>query len=281
MKFAFGYNTNGLAHHSLPQIIELCLKYGYQGIALTLDTHHLNPYTSALHEIQAFQKQLKQANLRVVIETGGRYLLDLERKHYPTLLHQPGAEKRLQFLEKALEVGQILGAEALSFWSGICPQEVSQEIAWQRLQDGIEKLLPKARQYQIPLALEPEPGMLIESMAQAMQLIQTFQDPFLGLTLDLGHLACVEAEPLDQYLYQAKYWIKNIHIEDIRGKIHEHLPFGEGEMNFIPLFKALNAIQYQGLINVELSRNSHNGPEQMKRSMAFLSEVEASSFSSI
>ncbi|MEK7485812.1 MAG: sugar phosphate isomerase/epimerase family protein [Planctomycetota bacterium] len=270
MKFSLGYNTNGLAHHTLEQCIELCSKYGYQGIAITLDTHHLNPLTSSKSEILYIQKLLRSRSLRVVIETGGRFLLDIERKHYPTLLHFPGFEKRLFFLERALEIADLLSAEALSFWSGILPKEVSSEMATERLTDVFQQLLKKAHQYQIPLALEPEPGMFVETVAQGLSWTQKFQDPLFGLTLDLGHLECVEPYPLEQHIILAAPWIKNVHVDDIRHKQHEHLPLGEGSIDFVPLLKALEKISYSGLLAIELSRNSHNGPEQMRCSKEYL-----------
>lgn len=269
MKFSLGYNTNGLAHHTLEQCIELCFKYGYQGIALTLDTHHLNPFTSSKTDIQSIQKKLHQHSLRVVVETGGRFLLDMEQKHYPTFFH-PEGERRLLFLERALEIADMLSAEAVSFWAGVLPSEISLEVASKRFEETLFRLLKKANTYKIPLALEPEPGMFVETVAQGLSWVQQFQDPFLGLTLDIGHLECTESHPLEQHILQTGSWIKNIHLDDIRHKQHEHLPLGEGTIDFVPLFKALETIRYQGLISLELSRNSHNGPEQMRRSKKYL-----------
>ena len=39
-----GYNTNGLAHHSLPAAIELLADLGYRSVAITLDHGCLNPF---------------------------------------------------------------------------------------------------------------------------------------------------------------------------------------------------------------------------------------------
>ena len=50
-------------------------------------------------------------------------------------------------------------------------------------------------------------------------------------------------------------------LEDIRGRAHEHLPLGEGEIDFPPVLRALAAAGYGGLVTVELSRNSHDAPE--------------------
>ena len=44
MSLRFAYNTNGAANHRLDDAIRLIADAGYDGIALTLDHHHLDPF---------------------------------------------------------------------------------------------------------------------------------------------------------------------------------------------------------------------------------------------
>ncbi|MEX0612526.1 MAG: TIM barrel protein, partial [Pirellulales bacterium] len=53
--------------------------------------------------------------------------------------------------------------------------------------------------------------------------------------------------------------LANVHVEDMRSGVHEHLMFGEGEIDFPPVIAALAKIGYAGLVGVELSRHSHEG----------------------
>jgi sugar phosphate isomerase/epimerase len=46
--------------------------------------------------------------------------------------------------------------------------------------------------------------------------------------------------------------------------------FGEGELDFPPILKVLADNKYTGLVNVELSRDSHRAPEVCRRSLEFL-----------
>ena len=48
---------------------------------------------------------------------------------------------------------------------------------------------------------------------------------------------------------------------------------GEGEIDFPPLFRALDEVRYEGLCLVELSRHSHAAPEMAARSIEFLRRV--------
>src|SRR3712207_2068801 len=116
-----GYNTNGFAHHRLDDALAILAELGYQGVALTVDHHVLDPYAAGWrHEAERVRGPLDRLGLRCVVETGARFLLDPRRKHQPTLL-SPAAEerdRRLDFLGRCVELARTLGAEAVSFWSG-------------------------------------------------------------------------------------------------------------------------------------------------------------------
>jgi len=64
--------------------------------------------------------------------------------------------------------------------------------------------------------------------------------------------------------------VANIHIEDMVPGVHEHLMFGQGTIDFPPIFRALRAIDYPGGVHVELSRHSHLAVEAVRASAAFL-----------
>ena len=59
----------------------------------------------------------------------------------------------------------------------------------------------------------------------------------------------------------------------MRQDTHEHLQFGEGEIDFSEIFNALKEINYAGLVNVELSRHSRNAVEAAGRAYNFLNSA--------
>jgi sugar phosphate isomerase/epimerase len=270
---SFGYNTNGFAHHDLVDCFDVLADLGYEGVALSLDSHHLNPYRSSPAEVARIASELRKRKLRVCVETGSRFILDPRRKHEPTLLSTDGRERRLDFLFRCIDIAADLGAEAVAVFSGMFPQGVALAEAWKRLTDAVVALLDRAAaRGGVPIGFEPEPGMFVDKLSRYDRLLELAGER-LRLTLDLGHVRCTERISIAEAVHQYAARIVNVHIEDIKGTQHLHLPFGEGDIDFPPALAALEGIGYRGLVHVELSRNSHDAPDQARRSIEFLRKV--------
>ena len=271
----FGYGTNGMADHRLDEALALLAELGYAGVALTLDHQHLDPYADDLDErVRRIAKRLDELRLSVVVETGGRYVLDPRRKHKPTLLSDDGRERRLDLLRRAIRIGADLGAEAVSFWSGTPDDETPEDVAWERLVQGCAALIAEADRTGVQLGFEPEPGMLVDDLDAFDRLSSALGgDPRLGLTLDIGHCRCLETLPVADCVRRAGDRIVNVQIEDMVRGVHEHLPFGEGDIDFPPVLAALVEVGYSGLVSVELPRHSHAASTQVARSIDFLQDA--------
>jgi len=140
----------------------------------------------------------------------------------------------------------------------------------ERLVQGCLRLCDYAAERNVRLAFEPEPGMFIDTMARFAELREKVEHPLFGLTIDIGHLHCLGETPIADHQRRWRKLLWNVHIEDMRRGVHEHLPFGEGEINFQPVFQALKEVGYAGGIHVELSRHSHDAVETARRALAFL-----------
>ncbi|MET8585193.1 sugar phosphate isomerase/epimerase family protein [Streptomyces collinus] len=275
----FGYGTNGLTDLRLTDALALLAGLGYDGVGLTLDHMHLDPLAPGLAgRTRRVAKRLADLGLGVTVETGARYVLDPRRKHGPTLL-DPDPEdraRRVDLLLRAVRVAADLGAHAVHCFSGIVPAGVAPDTAWQRLADSLTPVLEAAATAGVPLAVEPEPGHLLATLADFHHLRRLLGDPpALGLTLDLGHCQCLEPLPPADCVRAAAPWLRHVQIEDMRRGVHDHLPFGEGEIDFPPLLAALAAAGYRGLTVVELPRHSHAGPHHAERSLPFLRRAAA------
>ena len=267
-----GYNTNGFAHHRLDDAIEIIAELGYGGVALTPDVHHLDP--SAKDFATATEKlasRLRELRLKCVIESGARFILDPRRKHQPTLLSAHPA-RRLEYLGQCLQMATATCAECVSFWSGTSLNDTPAIELMKRLVECCKRLCDLAATANIRLAFEPEPGMFIDTMDKFAELHARVNHPHFGLTMDIGHLVCNGELPVSRHLVAWKDWLWNVHIEDMRVRVHDHVMFGEGEVDFADVFAGLRAANYQGGVYVELSRHSHDAVNTARKSIAFLQE---------
>lgn len=269
-----GYNTNGWGCHRWEDALEILAEIGYRSIALTIDYHCLNPYAPTLRqEIERMRRHLQRLQLECVIETGARYLLNPRLKHDPTLLSATPAERqrRIDFLIQCIDIAAELKAHAVSFWSGTPRESQPDSVYWERLISVCRLLCDHAEFRNVRLAFEPEPGMFLQTMSQFEQLAAAVDHRQFGLTLDIGHVHCIETIPLSDCVrhYAERLW--NVHIEDMVRGVHEHLFFGEGEIDFPPVLSALRECGYAGGVHVELSRHSHAAPQTAQAAFDFLS----------
>jgi sugar phosphate isomerase/epimerase len=273
--FLLGYGTNGFGDHPLPATLDVLDDVGYDAVALTLGFPHLDPFAPlAGDDVAALRRHLKRmrggAGAAVVVETGTRYLLDPLHKHRPTLVDRD-ATLRMRFLERAVEVAADLDARCVSFFSGILPDDADAADGWARLRDRVPALVEHAGERGVRLSVEPEPGMLVETVDDALRLHSDVgAPPELGITVDVGHCLVVEPEGVEGALRAAAPHLFNVQLDDMPPTHHEHRPFGEGSIDLPLVLATLADIGYTGVAAVELPRHSHDAPRLALDSRAAL-----------
>ena len=267
----YAYNTNGLAHHRLDDALLLLADSGYDGVALTLDVHHLDPYAAdALEQAKQLRRRCDDLGLGVVVETGARYLLNPRVKHEPTFVTAgpAGRARRLAYLRLACDLDEVLEAEAVSFWAGVPAPGVDRAQAWTWLVEGVAGLLDSHGSVGYALAFEPEPGMLVEDCDDWARL--QAEAPGLSLALDTGHCVVSGAyEPQDAVRAFASH-LGTVAVEGMRRGVHDHLPLDEGDVDLPAVLAALKDISYDKLVTLELSRDSHRAHDMVPRALATL-----------
>lgn len=274
MSLRLAYNTNGTQNHRLEDALELIAEAGYDGIALTLDVHHLDPFAPNLQARAAeLSRRLTRLDLGCVIETGARYLLDPRAKHEPTLVtpNAAGRARRVDFLCRAIDIAAICGAEAVSLWAGVA--RVQRATAWPWLVAGLREVLEHARRREVTVAVEPEPGMLIDTVDDFECLAGEIDG--LTLALDTGHCLVTGEHDPAAAVHRFAGRLGTVAIEDMRRGEHLHLPFGEGDMDVAAVLGALDEIGFGGLVCVELSRDSHRAHTMVAEAHAALRAAAA------
>lgn len=275
-RWVAGYGTNGFADHRLDDALDVMAENGYRAVALTLGHPHLDVLADGWRaRAQARAVDLAARGMRVVVETGARYTLDPRRKHRPTLVDRE-AELRMTFLRRAIEVAEILDADCVSLWSGVLPDDVTAEEGWALMVARLRDLVPFAAAHGVTLSIEPEPGMLVETVADALRLHADLDAPAnVGITVDLGHCVAVEPDGVVGALRAAGPLLRNVQVDDMLPGVHEHLELGTGALDLAAALRTLDELGYAGVAAIELPRHSHDAPRLARTSMEAIMAASA------
>ncbi len=140
-------------------------------------------------------------------------------------------------------------------------------VQWQALRSEVAHLV-KTKPASVALLFEPEPEMVLHSAWQLGELCHEFPGEVFA-NYDVGHGA-VLGENLGLSLRALGPYLRNVHLEDIAQRVHRHLLFGSGEIDFAPVFAALQTMGYAGDITPDLYPFCESPDEALAVSSAFL-----------
>jgi len=97
----------------------------------------------------------------------------------------------------------------------------------------------------VTLALEPEPLLVVGSSRDAIEVMEAVGSPQLKVNLDVGHAQITDDDPAAS-IRRLGAAVVHLHLEDIQGRVHRHLPFGRGDMDLDAIRQALLEVGYAG-----------------------------------
>ncbi len=123
-----------------------------------------------------------------------------------------------------------------------------------------------AGDYGVECLLEnvPNPTPYLLVTVDDFQLFDDEMTPHLDYVLDIGH-ANLTGEIYD-FMDAFGPQIKHVHVSDNEGEQDQHLPIGEGVIDWKSVIKALNGINYDGWLVVE-------SYEKMSESLSYLKKL--------
>ncbi len=198
-------------------------------------------------------------SLRLEIEGRGMHVSSFMPAffRYPHNLCSPNSivvQDTLDYVFQSMDNAVELGAPLLL----VCPPRLlfGQDAveAWDMLAKNLQLICERAHAYGIRITLEPVNKQvfdLINSVADAMRMIQYVNCDNLGIILDSGHLYLSD-ETIEQALTMAADRLFQIHVSDNDGKKQQNLIPGDGTFDFDRFFKQLRKIKYDGVVSAEL-----------------------------
>jgi len=176
----------------------------------------------------------------------------------PTWIEDSAAERqrRVEHTLNSIRVAADFGARTVSLQPGgpMIGTGLTRAEAGRRFAEGLEQCVDLARERGVILAVEPEPGLFIQTAAEYLEFKREYfrDEPAVQMNCDCGHLFCCGEDPAQVIREHAEH-ISHIHIEDIgKNRVHQHLTPGKGAMDFPAIFEAVERVRYRRPVTVEL-----------------------------
>lgn len=181
--------------------------------------------------------------------------------HWKVPLTDPDPAVRAACVSATIEaLGQAksYGADTVLLVPGVVNETTSYAAAYDRLVEGLDRLLPHAEDIGVSIALENVWNDFLLSPLEAAQLIDGFESPRLGWYFDVGNVMRYGRpvhwiEALSHRILRVdikEYSLARMNIEGPRKGFD--VPLGEGDIDWAAVNRALAAVGYAGWVSVEV-----------------------------
>lgn len=162
-------------------------------------------------------------------------------------------------LAETCALAQALGAAVVTVHSGHTASRISPAARSLALRDSLPQLDRLAAQHEVPIAMEVADHFLALT---EFGLLDELACEHLGICLDTGHI-CFDFSGRPAFAAYGdhagciKHWgarLRHVHLHDYKfAERRDHLSPGDGELDIDAILAALRAIDYPGLIHLELA----------------------------
>jgi sugar phosphate isomerase/epimerase len=279
MRLAF--STNAYLNYSFPEAVRRIASLGYRGVEVMADVPHAWPAFLLDEQKQALREALKKNDLAISnVNAFMMHAVNDPRQRYwhPSWIEPDPHYRRIrvEHTKRCLSLARELGAACITTEPG---GPVEPGASWSKaLRLFVEEIKPVADHAEkegVLLLVEPEPGLLLETMDQFLEFRRHVDSPAVGLNFDIGHAFCVGDEPATTIPRVAEH-IRHIHLEDIAAtRVHQHLVPGDGAIDFAATLRAIQSIGYGGWVTIELYPYVENPDEAARRARQYIQGILA------
>jgi sugar phosphate isomerase/epimerase len=251
-----GLSSLLFVNSGIEECIRLSREAGAECVEVIYDVPHFKPGFDR-DRLLGLKELLESYGLKASVHAS---FWDLNpASHHPELW-----KLSLNQVRWSIEACRTLGGEITVVHFGKCPlPEVGEflEGAKRRYREFLSSCLPYAGDRGVTLALENagrDPHSYPPTIEDLRQLVLELEG--LKVTLDTGHAHLLErragrratGSSIAEHVRNLKGHLVHLHVHDNRGRQDDHLPPGDGEMNFRPVVEALREIGYDGFAIAEL-----------------------------
>jgi len=256
MKLAF--STNAYMKFPFDEAAARISAIGYDGLELMADVPHAWPAGLLPATKRGLREAMERNHLR--FSNVNAFMMNAINDYrqpywYPSFIEPDLGYRRVRIdhTQRCLELCAELGAPHITTEPGgpLAPGQ-KREDAMTLFVEALKPLAEHAERLGVGLLVEPEPGLLIETTEEYLEVADRVNSPAIGLNFDVGHAYCM-SEDIPAQIRKLAPHIQHFHFEDIAAtRVHHHLVPGSGAIDFGPIVAAIQEIGYNRWLTVEL-----------------------------
>jgi sugar phosphate isomerase/epimerase len=176
--------------------------------------------------------------------------------HAPFMDLSPGGvdakikKSTLERLNQTLEVGALFAPRLIVFHPGYNKWFFDNNVdLW--LENSLvtwNGLLRKAKQFNIPLAVE---NIFEEEPSSLFKLISKLNSPYFNFCFDTGHFNLFSTVTMEEWFIALGTFMKEVHLHDNNKDTDDHLPLGDGGIDFPLFFQLLKKYEVTPIYTIE------------------------------
>lgn len=269
LNWPIGISTGIFVNSPIANILEPLKKAGFDTIEIAAFPHHFNYHSP--QEIAFVKHKLDQLGLKA-FSLHAPYSAELDI----TSPVESQRQRAVNELASAAAAIPQLGGHTLVLHAG-SEDERAADSPGRRLKQSIKSLkeiYAFCQENNLKMAIEDMLSHLLGGRTWELKwILGELQAYGIGVCLDTGH-SFLSGDLFGRLKTFAPY-LTMLHIHDNQGKHDDHLPPGEGNIEWPALFRSLSEIRFKGNMVLEISGG--NDPlqllERAKKSVAFLKNL--------
>ena len=240
---------------SIQDMVKFSAELGAKSVEIIFDLPHFPPEFD-LKALNGIRELINSYELEVSIHAS---IWDMNPvSHYREVRELAAAQ-----VKKSIDACYRLGGKLVVTHPGHCPiLEVETIVKWarDRYREFVRECWRHARERGVTFTIEniDRTDFPYSTVDEIKQLAREFGG--LGITFDTGHAylarrregAKVPEKEIAEAIKRAGDDLVHVHIHDNKGLRDDHLPPGDGDIDFKPIIDVLRAMSYGGQLVVEL-----------------------------
>jgi sugar phosphate isomerase/epimerase len=232
-------STKVLFKKNLIDALKLIKEKGYDGAEIWV-----NQIQRDVQDIRWFKKYLNRLGLEITLHFSND---DLNISSTNSQIRKISVKQ----VEKSIKLASSLGLEILTVHPGRkTSSRDNLEHIWELQLDSFSKLRNIAEEHGIYLGIEnmeQRAKEIIILPRDVNKLISSLKSKYIGITLDLAHIATIGNTDTEKYISELSEKIIHVHISD-SNKTNTHLPLGWGELNLSGMLFDLQKVYNRSVV---------------------------------